>query len=62
MELSKMNPTENMENLWKNVNSNKYQYHVTISTIGSTTESSEEVDDKIVYMEDLEKRKQVYGI
>ncbi|RGB30131.1 kinase-like domain-containing protein [Rhizophagus diaphanus] len=36
--------------------------HVTISTIGSTTESAEEIDDKIVYMEDLEKRKQVYGI
>ncbi|GBC41164.2 kinase-like domain-containing protein [Rhizophagus irregularis DAOM 181602=DAOM 197198] len=38
------------------------KYHVTISTIGSTTESAEEIDDKVVYMEDLEKRKQVYGI
>ncbi|CAB5179869.1 unnamed protein product [Rhizophagus irregularis] len=58
-----MNPKENKRNLWKeDVDNDKYQLHVTISTIGSTTESSEEIDDKIVYMEDLEKRKQVYGI
>ncbi|GBC28096.2 kinase-like domain-containing protein [Rhizophagus irregularis DAOM 181602=DAOM 197198] len=57
-----MNPTENKKNLWKYVDEDKYQRHVTISTIDSTTESSEEADDKIVYMEDLEKRKQVYGI
>jgi hypothetical protein len=35
--------------------------HVTIST-SSTTESAEETDERIVYMKDLEKRKQVYGI
>ena len=35
--------------------------HVTVSTIDTTVES-EEADEKIVYMEDLEKRKQVYGI
>ncbi|EXX74125.1 hypothetical protein RirG_054030 [Rhizophagus irregularis DAOM 197198w] len=46
--------------LWKNVD-NKYQYHVTISTIGSTIES-ENVDESIVYIEDLEKRRQAYGI
>ncbi|CAB5308910.1 unnamed protein product [Rhizophagus irregularis] len=57
-----MNPKENKRNLWKNVFASIYQYHVTISTIGSTTESAEEIDDKVVYMEDLEKRKQVYGI
>ncbi|POG80480.1 kinase-like domain-containing protein [Rhizophagus irregularis DAOM 181602=DAOM 197198] len=57
-----MNPTENKINLWKEVDYSEYQLHVTISTIGSPTESSEEADDKIVYMEDLEKRKQVYGI
>ncbi|CAB5380022.1 unnamed protein product [Rhizophagus irregularis] len=58
-----MNPKENKRNLWqKSVEIDKYQLHVTISTIGSTTESAEEIDDKIVYMEDLEKRKQVYGI
>ncbi|UZO08583.1 uncharacterized protein OCT59_028836 [Rhizophagus irregularis] len=62
MELSKMNSKENNRNLWKDVYYDEYQYHVTISTIGSTTESAEEIDDKIVYMEDLEKRKQVYGI
>jgi hypothetical protein len=36
--------------------------HATISTNDSTTESAKEADEKIVYMEDLEKRKQVYGI
>ncbi|POG80477.1 kinase-like domain-containing protein [Rhizophagus irregularis DAOM 181602=DAOM 197198] len=57
-----MNPTENKKNLWKEVDADEYQVHVTISTIDSTTELSEEADDKIVYMEDLEKRKQIYGI
>ncbi|RGB26901.1 kinase-like domain-containing protein [Rhizophagus diaphanus] len=57
-----MNFTENKKNSWKGVDNNKYQSHVTISTIGSTTELTEEIDDKIVYMEDLEKRKQAYGI
>ncbi|PKC04642.1 kinase-like protein [Rhizophagus irregularis] len=47
--------------LWKNIITDKYQKHVTISTIDSTTES-EDADERIVYMEDLEKRKQVYGI
>ncbi|PKY37022.1 hypothetical protein RhiirB3_461083 [Rhizophagus irregularis] len=36
--------------------------HATTSTIGLITESAEEIDDKIVYMNDLEKRKQAYGI
>ncbi|CAB5390341.1 unnamed protein product [Rhizophagus irregularis] len=57
-----MDPKENKRSLWKDVDYDEYQRHVTISTIGSTTESAEEIDDKIVYMEDLEKRKQVYGI
>ncbi|POG61640.1 kinase-like domain-containing protein [Rhizophagus irregularis DAOM 181602=DAOM 197198] len=57
-----MNPKENKRDLWKEVDGNEYQVHVTISTIGSTTESAEEIDDRIVYMEDLEKRKQIYGI
>ena len=35
--------------------------HVTISTIDSTTES-EDADERVVYLEDLEKRKQAYGI
>src|SRR5436305_14411450 len=35
--------------------------HVTVSSIDSTIESVE-VDEKLVYMEDLEKRKEVYGI
>ena len=33
----------------------------TISSINSTVES-DEVDEKVVYMKDLEKRKEVYGI
>ncbi|PKK64367.1 hypothetical protein RhiirC2_756804, partial [Rhizophagus irregularis] len=49
------------KNLWKNVDTSKYQDHVTISTIDSTIES-ENVDERVVYIEDLEKRKQVYGI
>ncbi|EXX68600.1 Ste20p [Rhizophagus irregularis DAOM 197198w] len=53
---------ENKRNSWRHVNTNIYQEHVTISTIGSTTESAGEIDEKIVYMEHLEKRKQVYGI
>ncbi|GBC41343.1 kinase-like domain-containing protein [Rhizophagus irregularis DAOM 181602=DAOM 197198] len=62
MELSKMNPKENKRNLWKRVYGGKYQKHVTIYTVGSTAESTEEIDEKIVYMEDFEKRKQAYGI
>ncbi|RGB41503.1 kinase-like domain-containing protein [Rhizophagus diaphanus] len=53
---------EKPKNLWKGVDGSKYQRHVTISTIGSTTELTEEIDDKIVYIEDFEKRRQVYGI
>ncbi|POG70330.1 hypothetical protein GLOIN_2v1876770 [Rhizophagus irregularis DAOM 181602=DAOM 197198] len=49
------------KNLWKHVDGDEYQLHVMISTIDSTTES-EDTDERIVYMEDLEKRKQVYGI
>ena len=33
-----------------------------IITENLTTESTEEVDENIVFMEDLEKRKQAYGI
>ncbi|RGB31539.1 kinase-like domain-containing protein [Rhizophagus diaphanus] len=51
----------NPKNLWEYVDFDKYQQHVTISTINSTTES-EDADERIVCMEDLEKRKQVYGI
>src|SRR5215211_711599 len=35
--------------------------HVTVSSIDSTIES-EEADERVIYMEDLEKRKEVYGI
>ncbi|GBB84034.1 hypothetical protein RclHR1_10680008 [Rhizophagus clarus] len=46
-----------MKNLWKDSDVYKYQWHVTISSI-----TTEEVDDKVVYMEDLENRKEAYGI
>ncbi|UZO07120.1 uncharacterized protein OCT59_027418 [Rhizophagus irregularis] len=59
MEISTINPKETKRNLWKYFSPVKYQLHATISTIGSAIES---VDDKIVYMEDLEKRKKAYGI
>ncbi|GES88157.1 kinase-like domain-containing protein [Rhizophagus clarus] len=48
---------EKPKNLWEVFDINKYQYHVTIST-----SESEDVDEWFVYMEDLEKRKQAYGI
>ncbi|CAB4435096.1 unnamed protein product [Rhizophagus irregularis] len=50
---------EKPKNLWKY--DKKHQRYVTISTIGSTIES-ENVDERIVYIEDLEKRRQAYGI
>ncbi|EXX54106.1 uncharacterized protein OCT59_020337 [Rhizophagus irregularis] len=54
-------PSKKLRNLWKRVNYNKYQLHVTISSVDSITKS-EEIDDKVVYMNDLEKRKEAYGI
>ncbi|GBC06105.1 hypothetical protein RclHR1_06620003 [Rhizophagus clarus] len=48
---------EKPKNLWKNVEDDKYQLHVTVSTT-----KSEDTDERIVYIDDLEKREQVYGI
>ncbi|GBB84027.1 hypothetical protein RclHR1_10680001 [Rhizophagus clarus] len=58
---------EKQKNSWKYFDSNKYQFHVTISSASSsidpTITSEEEITSKgVVYMEDLEKRKNVYGI
>ncbi|POG62472.1 kinase-like domain-containing protein [Rhizophagus irregularis DAOM 181602=DAOM 197198] len=50
---------EKPKDLWKY--DYKSQHHVTIPTIDSTIES-ENVDERVVYIEDLEKRKQAYGI
>ncbi|RIA83611.1 kinase-like domain-containing protein [Glomus cerebriforme] len=59
MEISKKISKEKPRRyLWKNVDVEKYQRHV---IIGSTIES-EDTNERIVYMKDLEKRKQVYGI
>ncbi|CAB5393021.1 unnamed protein product [Rhizophagus irregularis] len=51
---------EKPKDLWKEY-SPAYQFHVTISTIDSTI-NSENIDERVVYIEDLEKRKQAYGI
>ncbi|UZO07122.1 uncharacterized protein OCT59_027420 [Rhizophagus irregularis] len=56
-----MNSKENLKSLWSY--NSVYQYHViTNSTIDSTTELIVEAAEKVVYMNDLEKRKQAYGI
>ncbi|EXX72470.1 hypothetical protein RirG_069060 [Rhizophagus irregularis DAOM 197198w] len=54
---------ERPKNLWKYIDTKKYkyQYHATIPTTNLTNELNDD-DEKIVYMYDLEKRKQVYGI
>ncbi|UZO10107.1 uncharacterized protein OCT59_001705 [Rhizophagus irregularis] len=49
-----MNSKENLKDLWKGFNI-EHQLHVTIST----TELIEEANFKVVYMNDLEKRKQI---
>ncbi|GET50517.1 kinase-like domain-containing protein [Rhizophagus irregularis DAOM 181602=DAOM 197198] len=51
-----MNSKGNKRN-WKVLLGFLSNRHVTISIISSITESAEGIDDKIVYMEDLKKRK-----
>ncbi|CAB4474710.1 unnamed protein product [Rhizophagus irregularis] len=60
MEILNKISKEKPRNLWKKVDSNKYHKHVTISSIDSATKS-EEIDDRIIYMDEIEKRKEVYG-
>ncbi|EXX54243.1 Bck1p [Rhizophagus irregularis DAOM 197198w] len=48
-------------NLWKEVDFDEYQTHVTVSSINSATKS-EDIDDSVIYMDDIEKRKKVYSI
>ncbi|PKK56399.1 hypothetical protein RhiirC2_800109, partial [Rhizophagus irregularis] len=57
-----MNSKENLKDLWKGFNIEHQEHVITNSTIDSTTELIEEAARKVVYMNDLEKRKQVYGI
>ncbi|UZO20054.1 uncharacterized protein OCT59_011315 [Rhizophagus irregularis] len=61
MEILNKASREKPKNLWKYVDSDKYHKHVTISSIDSVIKS-EEIDDKIIYMDEIEKRKEVYGI
>ncbi|EXX59055.1 Ste20p [Rhizophagus irregularis DAOM 197198w] len=57
-----LNKTSKEEaNLWKVVNWNIYQNHVTVSSIDSATKS-EEIDVRVIYMDEIETRKKVYGI
>ncbi|PKK61135.1 hypothetical protein RhiirC2_761050, partial [Rhizophagus irregularis] len=51
---------EKPKDLWEYDYKSKY-HHVTIPTIDSAIES-ENVDERVVYIGDLEKRKQAYGI
>ncbi|CAB4482980.1 unnamed protein product [Rhizophagus irregularis] len=51
---------ETPKKLWKGYD-DKYQFHVTIPIIDSTIES-ENVDERVIYIGDVEKRKQAYGI
>ncbi|GBC43917.2 kinase-like domain-containing protein [Rhizophagus irregularis DAOM 181602=DAOM 197198] len=52
---------ETPKDLWKSTDLSKYRFHVTFPTIDSTIES-EKVNERVVYIGDLEKRKQAYGI
>ncbi|CAB4430745.1 unnamed protein product [Rhizophagus irregularis] len=61
MEILNKTFKEKPRNLWKNIDWNKYQFHVTVSSINSAAKS-EEIDDRVIYMDDIEKRKEVYGI
>ncbi|CAB4380455.1 unnamed protein product [Rhizophagus irregularis] len=61
MEILNKTSKEKPRNLWKLVDWDKYQTHVTVSSINSATKS-EEIDDSVIYMDDIEKRKEVYGI
>ncbi|CAB4439061.1 unnamed protein product [Rhizophagus irregularis] len=64
MEISKETSKEKPKNSWRYVDSSKYQVHVTISpSIDPTIILEEEITNKgVVYMEDLEKREEVYGV
>ncbi|PKY17375.1 hypothetical protein RhiirB3_429983, partial [Rhizophagus irregularis] len=61
MEILNKTSKRKPKNLWKRVDRDIYQIHVTISSINSATKS-EEIDDRVIYMDDMEKRKEVYGI
>ncbi|CAB5365794.1 unnamed protein product [Rhizophagus irregularis] len=56
-----LSESEKPRNLWKNFDWNKYQAHVNVTSTNFATKS-EEINDSVIYMDDLEKRKEVYGI
>ncbi|UZO01778.1 uncharacterized protein OCT59_020289 [Rhizophagus irregularis] len=61
MEILNKLSEEKPKNLWKNSDWRIYHTHVTVSSIDSASKS-EEIDDKIIYIDEIEKRKEVYGI
>ncbi|PKK55862.1 kinase-like protein [Rhizophagus irregularis] len=61
MELLKKIFKKKPRNLWNYVNSNNYHTHVTISSIDSSTKSKE-IDDRVIYINEIEKRKEAYCI
>ncbi|GBC25797.2 kinase-like domain-containing protein [Rhizophagus irregularis DAOM 181602=DAOM 197198] len=60
MEILNKTSKEKPRNLWKDFDWKKYQSHVTVSSINFATKS-EEIDDSVIYMDDIEKRKEVYA-
>ncbi|PKY51531.1 hypothetical protein RhiirA4_546613 [Rhizophagus irregularis] len=53
MEILNKTSKEKPRDLWKKLDWNKYQTHVTNSAT-----KSEEIDDSVIYMDDIEKRKE----
>ncbi|CAB4419875.1 unnamed protein product [Rhizophagus irregularis] len=61
----KNNSKTDAKNLWKEIDNDdeEYQYHATIFSTDSTTESDETISYlKKVNIMDLEKRKEIYGV
>ncbi|PKK65413.1 hypothetical protein RhiirC2_715559, partial [Rhizophagus irregularis] len=52
-----LSESEKPRNLWKNFDWNKYQAHVNVTSTNFATKS-EEINDSVIYMDDLEKRKE----
>ncbi|POG80186.1 kinase-like domain-containing protein [Rhizophagus irregularis DAOM 181602=DAOM 197198] len=61
MEILNKSFKEKPRNLWKYVDWDKYHTHATVSSIDSTTKS-DDIDDRIIYMDEIEKRKEIFGI
>ncbi|GBC25968.2 kinase-like domain-containing protein [Rhizophagus irregularis DAOM 181602=DAOM 197198] len=60
MEILNKSFKEKPRNLWKYVDWDKYHTHATVSSIDSTTKS-DDIDDRIIYMDEIEKRKEIFA-